>query len=99
MREIESKILDLPLPTHLNHLMKLFEQFETNFRLNRTRHDAWSMTIEKMTIMIEGSLNRSFNENHFRQFLTIVPGFYVHKWEMVKGRLMLLIELPADAAD
>ena len=47
--------------------------------------------------MIERSYKRSFNESHFRQFLTIVPGFYVHKWEMINGKLALMIEIPADA--
>jgi len=98
MREVESKIIDLPLPNHLNHLMKLFEQFEANFRLHRNRHDAWTASMDLMISMIESSLNRTFNEGHLRQFLTIVPGFYLHKWEMVRGRLILLIELPADAA-
>ena len=46
--------------------------------------------------MIESSYNRNFKESHFRQFLSVVPGFYIHKWEMIKGRLMLLIELPED---
>lgn len=99
MREVESKILDLPLPNHLNHLMKLFEQFEANFRLHRSRHDIWTANLETMTNMIEGSLNRSFNEGYFKMILTIVPGFYLHQWSMVKGRLMLLIEIPADAAN
>ena len=50
-----------------------------------------------MGLMIRQSMAKSFNENHFRQFLTIVPGFYLHKWEMVKGRLSLMVELPSDA--
>ena len=57
----------------------------------------WTTSIERMEHMIKNSLNRNFNENYFRQFLTIVPGFYLHKWEMVKGRLSLMIELPSDA--
>lgn len=35
MKDAEKKILNLPLPNHLNHLMKLFEQFELNLRLYR----------------------------------------------------------------
>ena len=53
--------------------------------------------MDKMELMIKSSLGRNFNENNFRQFITIVPGFFIHKWEMIKGRLMLMIELPADA--
>jgi len=92
----EDKILHLPLPAHFNHLMKLFEQFEINFRLLRQRHDLWTTSLENMTTLIEGSFNRSFKESHFRQFLSLVPGLYLHKWEMIKGRLMLLIEIPED---
>ena len=77
--------------------MRLFEQFEVNFQIYRKRHDVWTTSMERMEHMIRNSLNRSFNENYFRQFLTIVPGFYLHKWEMVKGRLSLMIELPSDA--
>ena len=96
--EMHEKILDLKLPEHMNHLMKLFEQFEMNFRLFRNRHDEWTTSLEAISAMIEGSYNRNFKESHFRQFLTIVPGFFLHRWEMRKGRLALLIELPADAA-
>ena len=90
-------MINLPLPEHLNHLMRLFEQFEVNFQIYRTRHDVWTTSMERMEHMIKGSLGRNFNENYFRQFMTIVPGFYLHKWEMIKGRLSLMVELPADA--
>jgi len=33
--EIKDQILNLPLPNHLNHLMRLFEQFEMNLRLHK----------------------------------------------------------------
>ena len=88
--------LNLPLPAHLNHMMKLFEQFDVNFRLSRQRHESWSITLETLSAMIESSYNRNFKESHFRQFLTIVPGFYLHKWEMRKGRLQLMVDIPAD---
>lgn len=45
--QVESKkILNLPLPQHLNHLMRLFEQFEINFRLLRARHDEWTISFD-----------------------------------------------------
>ena len=97
MKDAEKKILNLPLPNHLNHLMKLFEQFELNLRLYRQRHDIWTTSLEVLTAQIEASFKRTFKEKYFRQFLTIVPGFYLHKWEMMKGRLTLLIEIPSDA--
>lgn len=31
--------------------------------------------------------------------MTIVPGFYLHKWEMKQGRLTLMIEVPKDVTD
>ena len=76
--------------------MKLFEQFEMNFRLMRQRHDVWTISLDAISAMIERSYARSFNESHFQQFLTVAPGFFLHKWEMCKGRLLLLIELPAE---
>jgi len=48
--------------------------------------------------MIAKGLGRNFRESHFQQFLTVTPGFFLHKWEMRKGRLLLLIDMPADAA-
>ena len=80
-------------------MMKLFEQFELNFRLLRGRHEMWTTSLEQLTTMIEGSYNRSFKESHFRQFLTVVPSFFLHKWEMKKGRLTLLIEIPANVCE
>ena len=59
------KILKLPLPHHLNHLMKLFEQFETNFRLHRNRHEQWTASFEILKHMIETSYARTFKESHF----------------------------------
>jgi len=35
MTDMQDHILNLPLPHHLNHLMKLFEQFELNLRLHK----------------------------------------------------------------
>lgn len=60
------KIVNLPLPSSLNHLMKLFEQFELNYRLLRGRHEMWTTSLEQLSTMIESSYNRSFNESHFR---------------------------------
>jgi len=96
---MDDKILQLPLPDHLNHLIKLFEQFETNFRLHRSRHDQWTMSLEIMQQMIETSFARSFRESHFQQFLTVAQGFFIHKWEMRKGKLQLFIEMPHDIID
>lgn len=30
--------------------------------------------------------------------MTVAPGFFLHKWEMRKGRLQLMIEVPSDVA-
>jgi len=49
--------------------------------------------------MIQDSFKRTFKESHFQQFLTTAPGLFLHKWEMRKGRLQLLIEIPSDAAE
>ena len=49
--------------------------------------------------MIAKSYGRNFREAHFQQFLTVAPGFFLHKWEMRKGRLILLIDMPSDAVD
>ena len=49
--------------------------------------------------MIAESYKRSFKERHFQYFLTVAPGLFLHKWEMKKGRLQLMVEIPADAAD
>ena len=62
---MDENVLKLPLPAHLNHLMKLFEQFETNFKLHRSRHDMWTASLEIMTQMIESSYGRSFREAYF----------------------------------
>ena len=51
-REVSGKILKLPLPNHLNHLMKLFEQFEFNLRIYRQRHEIWTATLEQLSQMI-----------------------------------------------
>ena len=92
------RVLNLPLPDHLNHLLKLFTHFEMNLRLNKKRHEAWTTNMETLVEMIKSSFHRTFTETHFQQFLTVVPGFYLHKWEMRKGRLNLLVEFPADIA-
>ena len=44
--------------------------------------------------MIERSTGNSFRESHFRQFLTIVPDFFIHKWQVKKNGMELLIEVP-----
>lgn len=55
LRAMSNKILNLKLPEHMNHLMRLFEQFEMNFRLFRNRHDEWTTSLEAISTMIEGS--------------------------------------------
>jgi hypothetical protein len=99
MTEVKDHILNLPLPNHLNHLMRLFEQFELNLRLHKQRHDIWTCSIDALKAQIESTIHKDFKESHFSQFLTIVPGFYLHKWEMIKGRLTLMIEMPADICE
>ena len=91
--------MNLKLPEHFNHLLKLFQQFETNLRLHRNRHDVWTASLETMSAMIEESYKRNFKESHFQQFLTIAPGFFIHKWEMRRGRLQMCVEFPADMLD
>ena len=66
MKDAEKKILNLPLPAHLNHLMKLFEQFELNLRLYRSRHEIWTTSLEALTAQIEASFKRTFKEKYFR---------------------------------
>jgi len=46
--EIKDQILNLPLPNHLNHLMRLFEQFEMNLRLHKQRHDIWTCSFDNL---------------------------------------------------
>ena len=79
--------------------MRLFEQLEMNMRLLKQRHDTWTVNFETLSAQIESTFHRDFKESHFRQILTIVPGFYLHKWEMIKGRLTLIVELPADCQE
>ena len=59
----------------------------------------WTTSLDALSASIESTVHKDFKESHFRQLLTIVPGFYLHKWEMLKGRLTLLVELPADISE
>ena len=62
--------------------------------LYKGRHGIWNLSLKDMSEMIQSSTGRDFKEKHFRQFLTIVPEFYTHKWQMRKGKMELLIEVP-----
>ena len=95
--DLPRRVLLLPLPSHLEHLMQLFAQFDTNLRLHRQRHDTWTCSLDTLSEMIDKSFKRSFEEKHFQQFQTIVPGFFIHKWEVRKSHIKLMIEIPADA--
>ena len=47
-----------------------------------------------MSQMIAQSLGKTFKEKHFRRILNLVPGFYIHKWQMKKGKMELMIDIP-----
>ena len=47
-----------------------------------------------MVGMIEKSTGKQFRESHFCQIMTLVPDFFIHKWQMRKGKMELIIEVP-----
>ena len=47
------RISMLPLPDHMNHLMELFEQFETQLSSYRSRHESWTISLERIQLIIQ----------------------------------------------
>ena len=72
----------LDLPKDVYHLMDLFLQFETNLRMLKQRKGPWQSTLEAVAKGIEATMGRQFNEDRFRQMLSVAPDFYLHRWEV-----------------
>jgi hypothetical protein len=77
-------------------LYKQFSQLDFNLCLLKTRKSnaTWAYTFKELQNGVEQSTNRDFLLKHFQQILTLVPHFFMHKWEMQKSEPELLIEVP-----
>mmetsp|Transcript_18358 Transcript_18358/g.13362 ORF Transcript_18358/g.13362 Transcript_18358/m.13362 type:complete len:103 (+) Transcript_18358:667-975(+) len=49
-----------------------------------------------LTPMVERQLHKKFALKHLQQMLWIAPNFFIHKWELKKGKQELLIDIPAN---
>ena len=84
----------LDLPKDLDDLLQLFLQFETNIFLSKHRKGPWQTSLESILDAVESSYGKKFTEERFRQMLSVVPDFYLHKWEFKQGRPVLLVDIP-----
>ena len=82
------------MPKDLEDLLQLFHQFESNFFLNRTRKGPWQTSLHAVLEMVEASFGRQFSEDRFKQILSLVPDFYLHRWDFRQGRPVLLVDIP-----
>ena len=60
----------------------------------KQRRGPWQTTLEAVSKGIEASMGRQFNEDRFRQILSVVPDFYLHRWEFKQGKPVLLVDIP-----
>jgi len=60
----------------------------------KQRRGPWQTTLEAVSKGIEASMRRQFNEDRFRQILSVVPDFYLHRWEFKQGKPVLLVDIP-----
>ena len=80
---------ELVLPVHIKQLIdgSQFIDESLNFiKRCRRQNDGGSIVYSEVKASIEKSYGRTINLSHFRQLLTIVPEFYSHSWEKVKGQ-------------
>ena len=92
-------MLDLPLPSTFASLLRLFTYIDSNMVIYKHRHGEWSLSFKELTRMIAGSVGKALRESHFRQILSVVPNFFLHKWQVRKGVLELMVEVPENIAD
>ena len=62
--------------------------------MKRKRNGCWQVNFTVLSHMIENSLQRNFKESHFRQIMTVIPDFFIYKWDKYKGEIELFIEIP-----
>lgn len=84
--------IDLPLPEKYKHLLNIFEEIDRSINLLKNR--AQATLFSTISAMIERQIHRQVTTNHLQRILHLVPAFYIHKWEMRKGKMELNVEIP-----
>ena len=77
------------LPIHFKQLVDTLGYIDEsmNFikRCRRT-NEIGNITFAEVKTSIAKTYGRTINLSHFRQLLTVVPEFYTHSWDKVKGQ-------------
>ena len=88
---------NLELNCQSKNLVKVF--ININQALNFYNSRGMPATFSKIQEFVEKNTQREFTINSFRQILTLVPNFFNHKWEHHKGKMELVISIPANIMD
>lgn len=100
-QHIEELTRSISLPLSYNLLYKQFQSLDFNLCLLKSRQSnaTWAYTFKDLSRLVQNSTGRDFTLKHFQQILSLVPNFFMHKWEMQKLEPELLIEVPANIKD